>query len=93
MGNTRYYTKDNSQSFAEHGVRCWGAVTNLSKLVTNDNGNFAVAVLTGYLYDMVLDIYFAEARFYDANHLACICYSNRETVIELSIGIRSAFGS
>lgn len=55
-----------------------GAVTSLSKLVTDDNGNFAAAVFTGHPYNMVLDIDFAEARFYDADHLACICYSNRK---------------
>ena len=68
MGNTRYYTKDNGQSFAELEYDVWGAVTSPSKLVNNDNGNFAAAVFTGHPYDTVLDIYFAEARFYDANH-------------------------
>ena len=78
VGNIRYYTKDNSQSFAELKYDVWGAVTGPSKLVTNDNGNFAAAVFTGHPYNMVLDIDFAEARFYDADHLACICYSNRK---------------
>ena len=68
MGNTRYYTKDNGQSFAELEYDVWGAVTSPSKLTNNDNGNFAAAVFTGHPYDTVLDIYFAEARFYDANH-------------------------
>ena len=68
MGNTRYYTKDNGQSFAELEYDVWGAVTSPSKLNNNDNGNFAAAVFTGHPYDTVLDIYFAEARFYDANH-------------------------
>ena len=68
MGNTRYYTKDNGQSFAELEYDVWGAVTSPSKLTNNDNGNFAAAVFTGHPYDTVLDIYFAEARFYDAKH-------------------------
>ena len=68
MGNTRYYTKDNGQSFAELEYDVWGAVTSPSKLNNNDNGNFAAAVFTGHPYDTVLDVYFAEARFYDANH-------------------------
>ena len=68
MGNTRYYTKDNGQSFAELEYDVWGAVTSPSKLNNNDNGNFAAAVFTGHPYDTVLDIYFAEARFYDAKH-------------------------
>ena len=68
MGNTRYYTKDNGQSFAELEYDVWGAITSPSKLTNNDNGNFAAAVFTGHPYDTVLDIYFAEARFYDAKH-------------------------
>ena len=68
MGNTRYYTKDNGQSFAELEYDVWGAVTSPGKLTNNDNGNFAAPVFTGHPYDTVLDIYFAEARFYDANH-------------------------
>ena len=39
-----------------------------TRYYTKDNGNFAAAVFTGHPYDTVLDIYFAEARFYDANH-------------------------
>ena len=68
MGNTRYYTKDNGQSFAELEYDVWGAVTSPGKLTNNDNGNFAAPVFTGHPYDTVLDIYFAEARFYDAKH-------------------------
>ncbi len=68
MGNTRYYTKDNGQSFAELEYDVWGAITSPSKLTNNDNGNFAAAVFTGHPYDTVLDVYFAEARFYDAKY-------------------------
>ena len=96
MGNTRYYTKDNGQSFAELEYDVWGAVTSPSKLVNNDNGNFAAAVFTGHPYDTVLDIYFAEARFYDANHRQWMasdpiksglnwyeyCYSNPATLFD-----------
>jgi hypothetical protein len=62
MGNTRYYTKDSGQSFAELEYDVWGVVTSPSMLVNNDNGNFAAAVFTGHPYDTVLDIYFAEPR-------------------------------
>ncbi|MDM8202713.1 RHS repeat-associated core domain-containing protein, partial [Allofournierella massiliensis] len=37
-----------------------------NKLVNNDHGNYVFATFTGHIYDPVLDIYFAEARFYDA---------------------------
>ncbi len=56
MGNTRYYTKDNGQSFAELEYDVWGAVTSPEKLNNNDNGNFAAANFTGHPYDTVLDI-------------------------------------
>ena len=54
MGNTRYYTKDNGQSFAELEYDVWGAVTSPGKLTNNDNGNFAAAVFTGHPYDTVV---------------------------------------
>ena len=96
MGNTRYYTKDNGQSFAELEYDVWGAVTSPEKLNNNDNGNFAAAVFTGHPYDTVLDIYFAEARFYDAKHRQWMasdpiksglnwyeyCYSNPATLLD-----------
>jgi len=37
-------------------------------LLNNDNGVFITAIFTGHIYDTVLDIYFAEARFYDAKN-------------------------
>ena len=67
MGNTRYYTKANGQSFAELQYDAWGQPVSPNKLVNNDHGNYVFATFTGHIYDTTLDIYFAEARFYDAS--------------------------
>ena len=67
MGNTRYYTKANGQSFAELTYDAWGMPESPNKLLNNDHGNYVFATFTGHIYDTTLDIYFAEARFYDAN--------------------------
>ena len=66
MGNTRYYTKANGQSYAELTYDAWGTPVSPNKLLNNDHGNFVYATFTGHIYDTTLDIYFAEARFYDA---------------------------
>ena len=66
MGNTRYYTKVTGQSFAELEYDAWGLPVSPNKLVNNDHGNYVFATFTGHIYDTTLDIYFAEARFYDA---------------------------
>ena len=66
MGNTRYYTKATGQSFAELEYDAWGLPVSPNKLVNNDHGNYVFATFTGHIYDTTLDIYFAEARFYDA---------------------------
>ena len=68
MGNTRYYTKANGQSFAELTYDAWGMPESPNKLLNNDHGNYVFATFTGHIYDTTLDIYFAEARFYDANN-------------------------
>ena len=65
QGNTRYYTKDNGQSFAELTYDAWGMPESPNKLLNNDHGNYVYATYTGYIFDTTLDIYFAEARFYD----------------------------
>ena len=66
QGNTRYYTKDNGQSFAELTYDAWGMPESPNKLLNNDHGNYVYATYTGHIFDTTLDIYFAEARFYDA---------------------------
>ena len=66
MGNTRYYTKATGQTFAELQYDAWGQPVSPNKLVSNDHGNYVFATFTGHIYDTTLDIYFAEARFYDA---------------------------
>ena len=68
MGNTRYYTKATGQTFAELQYDAWGQPISPNKLVNNDHGNYVFATFTGHIYDTTLDIYFAEARFYDATN-------------------------
>lgn len=68
MGNTRYYTKTNGQSFAELEYDAWGMPASPNKLLNNDHGNYVFATFTGHIYDTTLDMYFAEARFYDAGN-------------------------
>ena len=93
MGNTRYYTKANGQSFAELTYDAWGMPESPNKLLDNDHGNYVFATFTGHIYNTTLDIYFAEARFYDANNRTWLamdpvkdggnwyqyCYSNPTT--------------
>ena len=68
MGNTRYYTKATGQTFAELQYDAWGQPVSPNKLLNNDHGNYVFATFTGHIYDPVLDIYFAEARFYDSTN-------------------------
>lgn len=68
MGNTRYYTKSTGQNCAELQYDAWGQPVSPNKLVNNDHGNYVRATFTGHTYDTTLDIYFAEARFYDATN-------------------------
>lgn len=68
MGNTRYYTKTTGQTFAELQYDAWGQPVSPNKLANNDHGNYVFATFTGHIYDTTLDIYFAEARFYDATN-------------------------
>lgn len=66
QGNTWYYTKTNGNSFAELTYDAWGMPVSPNKLLNNDHGNYVYATYTGHIFDTTLDIYFAEARFYDA---------------------------
>ena len=66
QGNTRYHTKTNGNSFAELTYDAWGMPVSPNKLLNNDHGNYVYATYTGHIFDTTLDIYFAEARFYDA---------------------------
>ena len=67
QGNTRYYTKTTGQSFAELTYDAWGMPESPNKLLNNDHGNYVYATYTGHIFDTTLDIYFCEARFYDAS--------------------------
>ena len=66
QGNTRYYTKTNGNSFVELTYDAWGMPVSPNKLLNHDHGNYVYATYTGHIFDTTLDIYFAEARFYDA---------------------------
>ena len=80
-------------SFAELTYDAWGMPESPNKLLNNDHGNFVFATFTGHIYDTTLDIYFAEARFYDAGNRTWLaldpakvrlnwyqyCYSNPTT--------------
>ena len=68
MGNTRYHSKDNGQSYAELEYDVWGNPTSPGMLLNNDNGVFIIARFTGHQYDTLIDVYFAQARFYDAKN-------------------------
>ena len=68
MGNTYYFTKSTGGTFADLEYDAWGMPQSTNKLVNNDHGNFVFATYTGHIYDTTLDIYFAEARFYDATN-------------------------
>ena len=67
QGNTRYYTKATGQSFAELTYDAWGMPESPNRLLNNDHGNYVYATYTGHIFDTTLDIYFCEARFYDAS--------------------------
>ena len=46
QGNTRYYTKDNGQSFAELTYDAWDMPESPNKLLNNDHGNYVYATYT-----------------------------------------------
>ena len=52
MGNTRYYTKANGQSFAELTYDAWGMPESPNKLLNNDHGNGG----KGRMYGIILFI-------------------------------------
>ena len=65
MGTSIRYSKDNGQQFAFIDYDLFGWAISPSKLVNNDNGVDVLADFAGYLFDYVLDKYFAQHRFYD----------------------------
>ncbi|WP_350340383.1 RHS repeat-associated core domain-containing protein [Candidatus Merdisoma sp. JLR.KK006] len=74
--------------------------------LNNDHGNYVFATFTGHIYDTILDIYFAEARFYDANNRTWLamdpikdglnwyqyCYRNPTTYWD-PLGLEGAVGT
>ena len=67
-GTTRFYSKSGGQVFEELNFDAWGFPTSPNKLINNDHGNFITASFTGHGFDVILDLYFAQARFYDAQN-------------------------
>ena len=51
MGNTRYYTKANGQSFAELTYDAQGMPESPNKLLNNDYGNYVFAAFTDHIHD------------------------------------------
>ena len=60
------WSRSLKKASAELQYDAWGQPDSPNKLVNNDHGNYVFATFTGHIYDPVLDIYFAEARFYNA---------------------------
>jgi len=67
-GTTRSYSKQGGQIFEELHFDAWGFPTNPNKLINNDRGSYITASFTGHSFDIVLNIYFAQSRFYDAQN-------------------------
>ncbi|MCL2548535.1 MAG: RHS repeat-associated core domain-containing protein, partial [Symbiobacteriaceae bacterium] len=68
MGTSIRYSKDNGNQFAAIDYDLFGAAISPSKLNNNDKGLDILADYTGYTFDYILDKYFAQYRFYDANN-------------------------
>jgi len=65
-GTTTFYSKQGGQVFEELNFDAWGFPISPNKLINNDRGSYITASFTGHKFDVVLNIYFAQARFYDA---------------------------
>ena len=66
LGRAHYYSTAEGGKFGEMTYDAWGDPDYSSKVIRNDHADYISAVFTGHVYDVVLDIYFADARFYDA---------------------------
>jgi len=65
-GTTKFLTKSGGQVYSELFYDAWGFPKSPNKLINNDRGTYITANFTGHSFDTVLDMYFAQARFYDA---------------------------
>jgi len=67
-GTTRFYSRIRGQVYTELEFDAWGFPTSPAKYINNDRGTYITANFTGHYFDVVLDMYFAQARFYDAQN-------------------------
>ena len=66
LGRAHYYSTTCADKFAEMKYDVWGDPDYTSKVVRDGFSDYVYAVFTGHVYDVVLDLYYADARFYDA---------------------------
>ncbi len=64
-GSVSYYSKPNGGVYARQLYDDWGVPMVTGWLCNGDQGNYVYTNYTGHTYDVILGIYFAEARFYD----------------------------
>ena len=67
MGSTIRMTKENGDTIAWADYDAWGKPRSPVDFDMNLAGVDNAVSFTSYTYDTVLDLYFAQARFYDAN--------------------------
>jgi len=68
LGTTKKFTKGQGTEFSYLKYDAWGLPAQPNQLLNNDHGNFIAANFTGHTFDTTLDMYHAEARFYDAGN-------------------------
>ena len=67
MGSTIRMTKENGDTIAWADYDAWGKPLSPKDFDINMAGVDNAVGFTSYTYDVVLDLYFAQARFYDQN--------------------------
>ncbi|MCL1975477.1 MAG: hypothetical protein FWG61_04865, partial [Firmicutes bacterium] len=71
-GTATFYSKSGGQVFEELTYDAWGKPQSPGKLLNNDHGTYISANFTGHNFDVIIGMYFAQARFYDAENRAFI---------------------
>ena len=69
-GSVSYYSKPNGGVYTRQVYDDWGAPQITGWLCSGDQGNYIYTNYTGHSYDVILGVYFADARFYDATNRA-----------------------
>ena len=64
-GSVSYYSKPNGGVYARQLYDDWGVPMVTGWLCNGDQGNYVYTNYTGHSYDVILGVYFADARFYD----------------------------